>query len=170
MNYFVVKVLIASAIVSCLTVYTARAIAAPDVRENIAGVFQDNSEDAAFQNWLMTFGAAGIIADWGTTRWMSKHYDICRCYETNIIMGKHPSPVKVDLYFLARGGLHIWTNYGIVKNIPANYKIFGLIPARKFVSVLYNVGTGLAHGYAAYHNQKGQGSAPGGFNFVIVEF
>jgi len=52
----------------------------------------------------VAWGVAHIV-DWGTTRDLSKRYDE-GLYETNFILGRHPSTSKVDLYMGACMVLH----------------------------------------------------------------
>ena len=52
----------------------------------------------------VAWGVAHMV-DWGTTRDLSKRYDE-GLYETNIILGRHPSTNKIDLYMGACMVLH----------------------------------------------------------------
>lgn len=51
--------------------------------------------------WLGT-AAAFTVADWATTRDLSRRYNE-GYYENNPILGKHPSTGRVDLYFVSAG-------------------------------------------------------------------
>jgi len=68
--------------------------------------------------WLGT-AAAFTIADWTTTRDLSRRYNE-GYYENNPILGKHPSTGRVDLYFVSAGLL----GYVIADNLDQNRKLF----------------------------------------------
>ena len=77
--------------------------------------------------WLGT-AVAFTVTDWATTRDLSRRYNE-GYYETNPILGKHPSTDRVDLHFISAGlmgyfladyldewrlpWLRIWTTTGI---------------------------------------------------------
>jgi hypothetical protein len=77
--------------------------------------------------WLGT-AAAFTVTDWATTRDLTRRYNE-GYYETNPILGKHPSTDRVDLHFISFGlagyfladyldewrlpWLRIWTTTGI---------------------------------------------------------
>lgn len=50
------------------------------------------------KNWYVASNLA-LVADWATTRNMTRRYDE-GYYERNIILGKQPSTQKLDLYFI----------------------------------------------------------------------
>lgn len=56
------------------------------------------------------------IIDWGQTRTIAKNPD--KYYEYNSMIGKHPSPGRVDGYMATSALLHI----GITKILPAEYR------------------------------------------------
>jgi hypothetical protein len=68
--------------------------------------------------WLGT-AAAFTVADWATTRDLSRRYNE-GYYENNPILGKHPSTGRVDLYFVSAGLL----GYAIADNLDQNRKLF----------------------------------------------
>jgi hypothetical protein len=68
--------------------------------------------------WLGT-AAAATVADWATTRDLSRRYRE-GYYENNPILGKHPSTSRVDLYFVSAGLL----GYVIADNLDQNRKLF----------------------------------------------
>lgn len=63
------------------------------------------AENWTWQDTAWQCGAIAIkLVDWSQTRYISKHpYDY---YETNPIMGRHPSTTEVDLYFAGSILLH----------------------------------------------------------------
>ena len=67
------------------------------------------------------FAASNIalVADWSTTINITKRYDE-NYYETNPILGKHPSEAHVVAYFIARGIAH----YHLTNIVPAKYRNF----------------------------------------------
>jgi hypothetical protein len=68
--------------------------------------------------WLGT-AAAFTVADWATTRDLSRRYNE-GYYENNPILGKHPSTGRVDLYFVSAGLL----GYVIADNLDQHRKLF----------------------------------------------
>jgi hypothetical protein len=68
--------------------------------------------------WLGT-AAAFTVADWATTRDLSRRYRE-GYYENNPILGKHPSTDRVDLYFVSAGLI----GYAIADNLDQNRKTF----------------------------------------------
>ena len=88
--------------------------------------------------WLGT-AAAVTVADWATTRDLSRRYNE-GYYENNPILGKHPSTGRVDLYFVSAGLL----GYAIADNLDENRKLF--LQAWTAVEIFYtnrNLGIGL---------------------------
>lgn len=68
--------------------------------------------------WLGT-AAAFTVADWATTRDLSRRYNE-GYHENNPILGKHPSTGRVDLYFISAGLI----GYAIADNLDQNRKLF----------------------------------------------
>jgi hypothetical protein len=68
--------------------------------------------------WLGT-AAAATVADWATTRDLSRRYSE-GYYENNPILGKNPSTGRVDLYFVTAGLL----GYVVADNLDQNRKLF----------------------------------------------
>ena len=68
--------------------------------------------------WLGT-AAAATVADWATTRDLSRRYSE-GYYENNPILGKNPSTGRVDLHFAMVGLL----GYVIADNLDQNRKLF----------------------------------------------
>jgi hypothetical protein len=88
--------------------------------------------------WLGT-AAAFTVADWATTRNLSRRYNE-GYYENNPILGKHPSTGRVDLYFISAGLI----GYTIADNLDQNRKMF--LQAWTAVGIFYtnrNLGIGL---------------------------
>jgi len=56
--------------------------------------------------------------DWRQTRYIAKHPD--RYYESNPVLGKHPSTAEVDVYFLAGALLHPL----ITDLLPGEYRFY----------------------------------------------
>ena len=75
-----------------------------------------------------------IVADWATTRDISRRYDE-GYYEKNIILGPYPSKDRVDLYFI---GL-----------LAANYYLTDYLGKYRIYYSLYRTGL---HGSAAINN------------------
>ena len=70
--------------------------------------------DTAWQASAMAL----MAADWGQTRYISKHPEY---YETNPILGRHPSTGRVNLYFLGVMIVHPVVSY----LLPAKAQVFG---------------------------------------------
>lgn len=68
--------------------------------------------------WLGT-AAAVTVADWATTRDLSRRYNE-GYHENNPILGKHPSTGRVDLYFVTAGTI----GYLIADNLDQNRTTF----------------------------------------------
>ena len=69
--------------------------------------------------YLAGSALAATLADWSQTRYIAKHPD--QFYETNRVLGKHPTTGKVDAYFAGSIAL----SYFIADQLPSNYrKIF----------------------------------------------
>lgn len=68
--------------------------------------------------WL-GIAAAFTVADWATTRDLSRRYNE-GYYENNPILGKHPSTGRVDLYFVSAGAI----GYLIADNLDQYRKPF----------------------------------------------
>lgn len=66
---------------------------------------------------LFAVSTTALAGDWLTTRDMSNRYDE-GYYENNVILGKHPSTDKVDLYFVSCAVL----NYVITDHLPTKYR------------------------------------------------
>jgi hypothetical protein len=79
--------------------------------------------------WLGT-AAAFTVADWATTRDLSRRYRE-GYYENNPILGKNPSTGRVDLYFVSAGLL----GYVIADNLDQHRKTF--LQAWTAVEVIY---------------------------------
>jgi hypothetical protein len=95
---------------------------------------------------LFTASTVAILADWQTTRYMSKHYDTCQCYETNSWLGKYPTKQDVDKWAALRLAQHIGVNY-LIQRFGGKYKR-SLMWAEN-LTVVY------IHGYkGAYNNHK----------------
>lgn len=56
---------------------------------------------------LETLTTVAMVADWGTTLDIENHQDI---YESNPIMGKHPTRATVNTYFISKLVLHYYIN------------------------------------------------------------
>ena len=62
----------------------------------LAGVTPAADEWTTTNKTLFATSTALLVADWGQTRYISKHPDY---YETNPLLGEHPSTSRVDNYF-----------------------------------------------------------------------
>ena len=92
---------------------------------------------------LLGLSTLALLADWSTTRNVSKQWDTCNCYEENSSLGPRPSPEKVDRYFLKRLILHLSLN---------SYIRFRLEPNTLTSGILWgdNLSILIRHGKAAY--------------------
>ena len=95
------------------------------------------------QKWWkeVTYGAAitTLAADWGQTRYISKHPNTY--YELNPILGRHPQISQVDSYFGAVTALTM-ISYPFVKDSYAPY-IYGSIAILEAVVVSRNMHKGI---------------------------
>ena len=92
-------------------------------------LFFANNCFADWKDWsdsdkgMFVASTVAITADWMTTRYYSKHQsDFPQYYETNPILGKHPTAQSVDLYFAAL----VVSNYYIADWLPPEFRGFYL--------------------------------------------
>jgi len=84
------------AILLCLLSFTAHA---------------ENEWSFEDKTWGATAGAL-LLGDWATTNYMTHHYNGTTYYETNPILGQHPTANRVNLYFLvATPAVYLSANY-----------------------------------------------------------
>jgi len=79
-----------------------------------------------------------IVADWSTTRYAARNNFSTGIYETNFILGHHPSVGKVDLYCIAL----LATNHLIADALPDEYRTY------------YFTFRLVSHGGASMHNME----------------
>jgi hypothetical protein len=93
-----------------------------------------------FDRKLYIASQAAIVADWTTTRYGAKYRNDLpqNLYETNKILGQHPSVDKVDLYFV----IMLVSNYYIADAFDPSMRGF------------YLTARTVSHGTAAYHNTQ----------------
>lgn len=89
---------------------------------------------------LMGASTASLAIDWMQTRTIAKNPD--RWYETNVVLGKHPSVDKVDIYFASV--------------IAANIGLHWILP-RDWQPYWYGAITSIELGYAAHNFTLGVG-------------
>lgn len=79
------------------------------------------------------------VLDWGQTRWIAKNPD--RAWETNVLLGRHPSVGRVNNYFLATGVSLVAAHY----LLPPEYAKWGTLVwfAVGGVSVARNAALGI---------------------------
>ena len=95
---------------------------------------QANAEWTTDEKRMFIASNIAIVADWATTRDISRRYDE-DYHEKNVIMGPYPSRDRVDLYFI---GLLV-SNYYLT-DWSGKYRIY------------YTFARTATHGYAAVNN------------------
>lgn len=65
------------------------------------------SDNSAMINATTVISTSILIIDYQQTRWMSKNWDVCQCFESNRNLGIRPSTERVDEYFAMLGIIHI---------------------------------------------------------------
>ena len=83
------------------------------------------------------------ILDWAQTRHISSRPETW--YETNSILGKHPSAIKVDRYFLATGLAHIGVSAILPRDLRAVFQHVSIVIESGFVN--HNFSIGLSAGF-----------------------
>ena len=96
--------------------------------------FPAHAEWDATERWLGTAAVTTLAFDWGQTRTTAKQPNLY--YETNPILGRHPSTGQVDLYFVT---CIIGTMLIADWLAPANRKLFlGTVTALEIVVIQRN--------------------------------
>jgi hypothetical protein len=93
---------------------------------------------------LFVASTVALAGDWLTTRDMSHRYDE-GYYENNVVLGRHPSTQKVDIYFASCAIL----NYVVTDYLPPKYRKAWLLvnSAVSLAAINNNLGIGLRFKY-----------------------
>lgn len=83
------------------------------------------------------------IIDWAQTSNIAAHPDMW--HETNSILGKHPTPIKVDRYFLVMGIAHVAVSNLLPIGLRAPFQNISIVLENGFVS--HNLSIGISAGF-----------------------